>query len=261
MTPRPVFLLTDFGLADWYVGALKSVLFAADPATPILDIAHGVPPHDVHAGAFMLHAALPSVPPGAVILAVVDPGVGTSRRARCGHIGGWFYSGPDNGLAEPLLERAAGDHKLYQINNPAWRAADISATFHGRDLFAPAAARLAAGADPSAAGPAVPDPLRLPDWLPRQARGRIDARVMLVDRFGNCVTNLRPPLPGPFTLPLGNYTLDCIHAAYGDLPPGAPLLYWGSAGTLELALNGASAAAAFGLAPGSFLSLQTDRQC
>ncbi len=248
-SPLPVALLTDFGLGDWFVGAMKGEILRRAPQTPILDLTHGVPAGSIEAGAFALAAALGSLPCPAVLCCVVDPGVGSARRAICGRIGRWLYSGPDNGLATPLLEPAGTDFELFEITQPDWRNPHLSRTFHGRDLFAPAAARLALGRPPQEAGPPVTDPVRLVVPPPRRDGALIVARIVWVDHFGNLITNLPRELTGDDSLMIeaGPWRLDGVSATFADVPPGQPLACWGSAGTLELAICLGSAAAATGL--------------
>lgn len=273
MTPRqPIFLLTDFGLDDWYVGAMKGEILRRAPDAKIVDLCHGIAPRDVAAGAFVLRAAIPSIPRESVLCCVVDPGVGTERRAICGRIGDYFFSGPDNGLATPLLELVRSssfslpDVDLHEISSPQFlldsnsalrtpQSAFPGSTFHGRDLFAPAAVLLASGIPPNEAGPPAADPIRL-NLDPEERTGGIRGRVMIVDRFGNLITNIRRDkyesrLGNRFEIQAGPLRLTEISKTFGAVAPGAPLAYWGSAGTLEIGVNMGSAAHESGLGPAS----------
>lgn len=248
---RPIFLLTDFGHEDWYVGAMKGEILCRAPEATVVDLCHGIAPQDVAAGAFVLRAALPSLPAEAVLCCVVDPGVGGARRALWGRIGDYFFCGPDNGLATPLLERAA-DFELHEIPAPFLRPEEPSSTFHGRDLFAPAAALLA-HRTPFDFGPKVSDPVRL-NLDPEEGEGWLRGRVMIVDRFGNLVTNIRREkyearFTQRFEIRAGALRIATISKTFGDAAPGAPLAYWGSAGTLEIGVNMGAAANEFGLKP------------
>ncbi|MCE5228042.1 SAM-dependent chlorinase/fluorinase [bacterium] len=241
---RPIFLLTDFGLEDWYVGAMKAEIHRRAPDATIIDLSHGVPPQNVAAGAFVLNAALNSVPSDAVLCCVVDPGVGSHRRAIWGRIGTHYFSGPDNGLATPLLERAS-DFELFEIPAPLLTPEEPSLTFQGRDLFAPAAALLAEGY-PFHLGPPVADPVRL-SLDPEETADGIRARVMLVDRFGNLITNIwrekyEAKFDQPFEIQAGPLRITQISKTFSNVPAGSPLAYWGSAGTLEIGINMGSAA-------------------
>jgi len=250
-------LLTDFGLADPYVGQMKAVLLSAAPGVSLVDVSHGVARGDVAQAAFFLAATLPWLPPGSVVAAVVDPGVGTARRALVVEIASRLVAAPDNGLLTLALAQAAG----YRVFDATPRSAPASATFHGRDVFAPLAARLAQGEAPSSLGQALSrDALVILPGLTAKRRGDVvTARVLSVDGFGNVVTSCdvarfgaacaRPQLLAPAPRALAPA------ATYADLGPGEVGLLAGSQGYLELAVNGGSAAALLGLARGDGLEL------
>jgi S-adenosylmethionine hydrolase len=252
--PVPVVLLTDFGLDDHYTGVMHAVLEREAPGVPRLDLMHTVPPGDIWAACFHLGCAWSHLPPDAVVLAVVDPGVGTDRRAVAVRLGQRWLVAPDNGLAA-----AAGEPDHVRILD--WRRMDLaepSATFHGRDLFAPAAARLAAGADPAAIGPELSPGALIASPLPapRHERSRIVATVLHVDRFGNVITNLPAARLGPgAVVRAGGRELTHRAQTYGDAEPGTVVLLSGSSGHLELALNRGSAAQVLGLLQGSELEV------
>ncbi len=253
-----VALLTDFGLTDPYVGQMKAVLATAAPGVPILDLCHDVAPQCLIQAAFFLAASLPWLPPGSVVVAVVDPGVGTSRHIILLETSGRSVLAPDNGLLTLLLAQS-GPHQAFDVT-PAARPA--SATFHGRDVFAPLAARLAMGESGQALASRALDTgdlVWLPGLAPVRQGGRVAARVLSVDRFGNVITNCpiagftplpaSPALLAPVAVPLIPTT------AYAMLPQGAVGILAGSQGYLELAVREASAAARLGLAPGDALTL------
>jgi hypothetical protein len=254
--PFPVALLTDFGDADPYAGQLRGTLAALAPGAPVIDLSHGVEPFNVAQGAFFLAASLEHFPPGTVFLAVVDPGVGGPRRLLALAAAGRTILAPDNGLAGLVLARHPGA-RVFDLSAHAHGAA--SHTFHGRDVLAPLAARLARGEAPAALGPAL-DPAALvrPGWTSpaREATPggtRILAAVIHVDRFGNCVLNLDARTWGP---PLRAAAAIVAQAAggparparavraYAELAPGELGLLAGSQGYLELACNQAPAARA-----------------
>jgi S-adenosylmethionine hydrolase len=183
--PIPIALLTDFGLTDWYVAAVKGQILTRLPEARLIDITHCVPAQKVDTAAFLLDCVLESMPARTVFLCIVDPGVGTTRRGICGRIGRWHYVGPDNGLATPLLDQAGGDFDLFQIESPEFMAPEVSATFHGRDVFAPAAAMIAGGTPPELAGRRVDDPVVLETANPEELGHGLMVKVMLVDHFGN----------------------------------------------------------------------------
>ncbi len=172
-----IVLFTDFGLADPYVGQLHAVLAHAAPGVPVIDLFHAVPSYDVRAGAYLLAAYACAIAPGAVFVCVVDPGVGSARLPVMARIDGSWYVGPDNGVLA-VLARRAQRVESYAIR---WRPERLSDSFHGRDLFAPVAARLAGGEQPAA----EPAPLTLPDW-PADL-----AQVIYIDHYGNAITGTR----------------------------------------------------------------------
>ncbi len=250
----PVFFLSDFGLQDPYVGVVKAVLRERAPGVEVVDLAHDLPPQDLRRAAYALFEAVPYLPEGAVLLAVVDPGVGTSRRAVAARGRRW-YVGPDNGLftlawlLDPprkafLLEDLLPPSPKGVLPLPGWRPG--GATFHGRDRFAPAAAHLALGLSPEALGREVPPEslLRLPLSLGQGPRGE----VLTFDRFGNAITTLlRAPLGG--WVEVAGRRLP-IRRTFGEVAVGEALAYLGSAGLLEIALHGGSAREALGLREG-----------
>jgi S-adenosylmethionine hydrolase len=240
-----VTLLSDFGAGSGYPAQMKGALLSRVPAARLVDLSHDVPHYDVLAGALLLEACVPSFPAHAVHLAVVDPGVGTARRPLCVvDRAGRRLVGPDNGLLTPFLEGARA-YEIAALPRPA------SATFHGRDLFAPAAAVLAAGGDPAALGPAVADPVRL-DW-PRAVRDGdlVRGEVLLADPFGNLVTSLRAEdLGGPCAVEAAGRRARWV-TTFGEGAPGELLAMIGSSGRLEIAVREGSAARALGAGRGA----------
>lgn len=239
-------LLTDFGAGSGYPAQVKAVLLSALPEARLVDVSHEVPPYDVLAGALLLEACAPRFPREAVHLAVVDPGVGTRRRAvALQDAAGRRFVGPDNGLFTPFLD-GAEVRELLPGQGPVPRPA--SATFHGRDLFAPVAAFLAGGGALSALGPAVRDPVRL-RW-PRAERrgGEVAGECVAADGFGNVVTSVREEdLPGaaPLRVEVAGAAARFV-VTYGEGAPGELLALVGSSGRLELAVREGSAAARLG---------------
>lgn len=184
---RPILFLTDYGLDDEFVGLCHAVIARLAPEARVVDLAHGIPPQDVLRGALVLADATPYAPAETVYLAVVDPGVGTDRRPIVVESGDSLLVGPDNGLLSLAWDALGGVKRAFLIESPQVMLGRISATFHGRDVFAPAAARLAAGLDPAAVGPPV-DPaslIRVDVPMPEVEPGRVVCRVVAVDRFGN----------------------------------------------------------------------------
>jgi S-adenosylmethionine hydrolase len=253
-----VTLLTDFGTSDYFVGAMKGALLCVNPAAVIVDITHEVPAHDVEAAAFTLLAACETFPAGTVHVAVVDPGVGSSRRAIAVEGGGQFFVGPDNGVFGHVYERLGGFRVFHVVNEKFFRA-DVSTTFHGRDVFAPVAGALSTGTQPSELGPEVTDYARLPFAAATLHFGeRVSGRVIHVDRFGNCVTNITPCDFEEETLGRGARLFVAgrevrsfrrFFAEEGGAP-GEPFAVWGSAGLLEIAVYRDSAARVLGVGRG-----------
>jgi S-adenosylmethionine hydrolase len=246
---KPIALLTDFGLADHYVGVLHAVLAREAPAAVRIDLGHLVPPGDVWGACHLLRSAWDHLPPDAVVLAVVDPGVGGDRRPLAARCRGHWLVAPDNGLA-------AAPGEVEEAVWLGWRRmglAEPSRTFHGRDLFAPAAARLARGDHPHSLGDPLPEAEVVPCPIPEPTRSgdRWQATVVHVDRFGNLVTNLPARwIPGGEIEAAGPVGTARRVATYEQGRDGELLLLEGSSGLLELAVRRGSAAGLTGLGRG-----------
>lgn len=259
MGKRPlVTLLTDFGDQDGFVGTMKGVMLDICPAAQLVDITHAVPRQDVMAGAMVLRNAAGYFPVGTVHMAVVDPGVGTTREALVA-INAWGqFVLPDNGLVT-LVDRLAPLQAVYAVRNQGWCLPKRSATFHGRDVFAPVAAHLAMGLPPHLVGPAWPDWQRL-DWpVPERKHKQVHGEIVYQDVFGNLFTNIEAHhvrrLPRPWRLRIGEHRLNGPKGAYGEVAAGQALFLWGSSGLLEIAVNGGHAGRHFSAAPGTTLTL------
>lgn len=250
-------LLTDFGLSDPYVAQMRSVLMAAAPGVPLLDISHGVSPQNVLQAAFFLAATLPWLPPGAVVAAVVDPGVGTQRRIVLVETASRRILAPDNGLLTLVFGCEAG----CRLFDATPRLAPASNTFHGRDVFAPLAARLAMGEEARAVATVWTgeDPVRLEGLEPVREGDVVRCRVLSVDRFGNAILGLARrtwgTLPDGLALVAPKAASLFPAATYGGIPPGRVGILAGSQGYWELAVGGGSAAAALGLEGGDAVAL------
>ena len=240
-------LLTDFGTADPFVGIMKGVILSAAPQVRVVDAAHGVPPHNIEAGGLFLAAAAAYFPVGTVFAAVVDPGVGTERRAVAVETERGWRVAPDNGLLTQTL-RSETLRAAVELTNADLFLPSVSGTFHGRDIFAPAAAHLAAGKPLQALGGPVRDLKTLPDRPPEMSGGLIRARIAFADRFGNLVSNLaQNECPGPIAdVRLGELRFGAPLTSYGHAAPGERLCVWNSFGLLELALNCGNLAEAVG---------------
>jgi S-adenosylmethionine hydrolase len=246
-----VTLTTDFGTRDAYVAEMKGVMLeiaaAAGRPVHLVDVTHEVAAHDVTEGALALDAAAPFFPAGSIHLAVVDPGVGTARRGLVVQTARAVLVGPDNGLFTPFLD-ASATWQAYELSAAEYRLASVSRTFHGRDVFAPAAAYLATGVAPERFGPPVLDPVRLSWPTVRAVAGAIAGSVLHVDRFGNLVTSIRSDtleeLGQAIRIRLGGRLLPLV-GTYGDLDPGQAGAMVSSSGRLEVAVREGSAAARF----------------
>jgi S-adenosylmethionine hydrolase len=232
-----IVLCTDFGLAGPYSGQVKAVLARAAPGVPVIDLFADLPPFRPQPAAYLLAAYGKGFVAGDVILAVVDPGVGGARAALALEADGRWYVGPDNGLSEIVLHRARAA-RCWAID---WRPAALSATFHGRDLFAPVAAGLARGEPPPGARAA---PTRHPEWPDDLTE------IVYVDHYGNAMTGLRAALlPADAVIEAGGVRIARART-FGDVPPSELLWYPNANGLAEIAARGASAAARLGLQPG-----------
>ncbi|HEY2992414.1 MAG TPA: SAM-dependent chlorinase/fluorinase [Methylomirabilota bacterium] len=242
-----VTLTTDFGLRDAYVAEMKGVMLgiaeAARRPLQLVDVTHEVERHDITEGALALEAAAPFFPAGTVHLAVVDPGVGTERRGLVLAAAGHVFVGPDNGLFTPFLDD--GDWRAFELAEADFRLPVVSRTFHGRDLFAPAAAHLASGLDPARLGPPVSDPVRLSWPEVRAVAGAVAGAVVHTDRFGNLITSIHArtlaPVNADLVVRVGGREVPLV-GTYGDLSVGRPGALIGSGGRLEIAVREGSAA-------------------
>ena len=260
-----VSLLTDFGTADYFVGAMKGALLSVNPRAQVVDITHEIPPQDIEAGAFTLLAAFEAFPAGTVHVAVVDPGVGSARRAVVVEGGGHLFVGPDNGVFGHVYERV-GQFRIFHITNEKYFRARVSETFHGRDVFAPVAGALSGGVRAEEFGPEVADFVRLPLARPRRdAEGALVASVIHVDRFGNCVTNItrqdltEDDIRRGARLVVGEREIRSFRRFFAEEGgrAGEPFAVWGSAGLLELAVFRDSAARVLGASRGQRVTVET----
>jgi S-adenosylmethionine hydrolase len=244
--------LTDYGLEDGFVAACHGVVARLSPATLVIDITHLVPPGDVRRGAAVLAQTVPYLPAG-VHVAVIDPGVGTSRRAIAVEAGDRVFVGPDNGVLSWAAHGVGGPRRAYELTNAKLWLEPVSATFHGRDVFAPVAAHLANGLDLGTVGDAVDlDTLvTLPQPTCRIREGGAEGEVLTVDRFGNIQLSVGAAeldqlgvRPGTaITMTLGRRRLAVPYReTFGAVSPGELVAYLDSAGRLALAVNGGNAA-------------------
>ncbi|MGD2043957.1 MAG: SAM-dependent chlorinase/fluorinase [Acidimicrobiia bacterium] len=267
---RPISFLSDFGTRDEFVGVVHGVLAKLAPGSPVIDVGHRFPRGDVKAAALALTRAIQYLPEG-VCLAVVDPGVGTDRRAIAAETPWGVFVGPDNGLLSPAVAMVGGASTIVAIENPEAMIPSPGETFHGRDVFAPAAALIASGeAALQDLGPRIPDSDVVPLLLPlTEANGDVvSGEAWWVDRFGNVQTNIAPEdltgldlAPGqPVTVKVGS-TLHSVPwvTSYGDVGEGEVLMHVDSVGLLALAVRGGRADEELNLAAGVPVSLVASR--
>lgn len=226
-------LLTDFGTADYFVGAVKGAILSVNPSAVIVDITHEIPPQDIEAGAFTLLAAYKTFLAGTIHVAVVDPGVGSTRRPIIVKTNEQFFVGPDNGLFTYIYDREPS-HQIVHVTADRFFRPSVSSTFHGRDIFAPVAAALSKGVVLEEFGDEINDQVRLPSL-------EAPLRVIHIDRFGNCVTNItRDRRWG--SVVINGRTIRELRQFYGEGDEETLFAIWGSAGFLEISVNGGSAA-------------------
>src|SRR3954447_655224 len=265
---RPITFLSDYGYEDEFAGVCRAVIARIAPDVPVIDLTHGIERHAVERGAAVLANALPYLPAG-IHLAVVDPGVGSPRRAVAVRTAteGRILVGPDNGLLSPAIERLGGPVEVADVSLSAFRLEPLSATFHGRDIFAPVAAHLASGASLAESGASV-DAESLTRITPPQPiieTGRVVAHIVSVDRFGNAALDLADshlPETGlrmghPIEIEAGGVARPAVFAlTFADVPDGGLILYENSYGSLALAVNRGDAAADLGVEPGTEVILR-----
>jgi S-adenosyl-L-methionine hydrolase (adenosine-forming) len=266
--PFPIAILTDFGYRDHYAGAMKGVIASIAAAAPVVDITHGVPPQSLVAGAIALRESWRYFPRGTIFLAVVDPGVGTARlpiaiESRAGA----RFVGPDNGLLWLAVEQA-GFKRAVELTSPRYRLESVSSTFHGRDIFAPAAAYLWLGARLAAMGPEIDRIEKLELAQASEHAQELRGTVVYVDGFGNLLTNIDRATFDRFAARFPGLRLSVrikdrapikLCEAYGDQPKGAPLATFGSFNMLEIAVRDGSAADRFGVGPGTPVRVRASR--
>ncbi|MDW7775598.1 MAG: SAM-dependent chlorinase/fluorinase [Methanosarcinales archaeon] len=249
-------LLSDFG--DLYPAQMKAVILRINPTAVLVDISHQIPAQDISAGAFALMISAPHFPEGTVHLAVVDPGVGTSRRPIAVQAGAHFFVGPDNGLLIPAAFGAGQDLTVREITNPDLLL-EPSSTFHGRDIFAPVAAHLSSGMVMEEVGDTLQNFVEMDFYCPGVIDGKVRGQIVYVDCFGNAITNI----PGKVMFEWFNYgdVLDICGVnmpfvkTYSSVKKGMPLLVVGSHDYLEISVNSGSAVKLFGLEVGSHFDM------
>jgi S-adenosylmethionine hydrolase len=274
---RPIALLTDFGLTDIYVGVMKGVMRGICPDVQFIDISHAITPQSVREGALALRNSYRYFPAGTIFLVVIDPGVGSKRRAVAVKAGGYAFVAPDNGILSYTLA-CLSNYQAVALENTRYRLSDVSATFHGRDVFAPIAAYLARGVDFESLGSAVTDLATLPQPMLEITGTQISGEIAHVDRFGNLITSIgllrrpsedallleisgNPPIKinaDKAVIKIGRHTIYSIKRAYHEGDRGDLLAQADSNGYLEIAINMGSAAVRLEAAIGDAITLLID---
>ncbi|HUI91587.1 MAG TPA: SAM-dependent chlorinase/fluorinase [Chitinivibrionales bacterium] len=239
---RPVALLTDFGTKDWFVASMKGVILSINPSAVIVDITHHITAGDISSAAFNLLSCHAFFPNGTIFVAVVDPGVGSSRQAIAVKAGPYFFIGPDNGVLSPAIDNYYNP-ELRSLLNPKYFRKKVSATFHGRDIFAPAAAYLSKGIAFGKLGPRIKGVVRLTMPLAREVGNKIVGCILYLDHFGNAITNIPSSLLDSkvkYVSVKGSKVP--MAACYSDVDEGKPLAVIGSCGFVEISVNRGDAA-------------------
>ena len=248
-------LMTDFGVQDGFVGTMKGVILGINPDVSIVDLTHDITPQDVDEAAFLLRNAYPYFPSGTIHVVVVDPGVGTERPAIIVETSNALFVGPDNGVFA-YIYRMESRIRVTHITNRDYCLSDLSHTFHGRDVFAPVAAHLSCGVKASDCGAEIHDYVRGEIPEPMVSQNHIQGHVVHIDRFGNVITDipekefLDMTHGRTFLLTIADTRIDRLSVSYADVPNGDPLAIIGSAGLLEIAINGDDAAQTLGITRG-----------
>ena len=270
--PRIITLTTDFGTSDAYVGVMKGVILGINPNVQIVDITHAVPPQDIHEAALLIHSAHRYFPKDTIHTIVVDPGVGSDRRAVVCQTDRALFVCPDNGILTYLLQEIEDSEEqpayVVTIQNRAYYLPEVSQTFHGRDIFAPVAAHLSLGVLIDDIGPPVKNLVRFP--MPRLtiSDDKLTGEIIKIDSFGNAITSIskslltrlgsKPTERTPdYEITVGNITLKCLNRIYAESEIGEPLAIIGSTGMLEIAVNGGSAEQILGLKQGDTVAIRT----
>ncbi len=253
-------LLTDFGTKDYFVGAMKGAILGVNPNANIVDITHEIEPQDIRVASFMLRACYRNFPPQTIFVCVVDPGVGSSRRAILVETEEYFFVAPDNGLLSFVFNEGRSPHvnkgakvdesalahvrastsniRVFELTNEKFFAEDVSATFHGRDLFAPVAAHLSNGVKQKEFGAEISNFKKFAETKPKTiSKNKRQAEIIYIDRFGNLITNLkREDLPENFALEVGGKRIEKLQNYFSEAAKSEVFMIFGSADFLEIAV-------------------------
>lgn len=256
LQPPVIALMTDFGLEDAFVGVMKGVIATICRSARVIDLTHAISAQNVRQAAFHLDRSIGYFPDETIFVCVVDPGVGTTRRAIGVEAGPYRFVAPDNGLLTPVFERWP-DARCHELTNAAYQLSNKSATFHGRDLFSPAAAHLAAGVPLDAFGPAIPltecARMKMFRNRPLEDGNGWQGEIISTDHFGNLITTLEGSMiaaDGDWQVTVGNAPPLPIVRTYGEVQPAHPLAYVGSSGMIEIAIRNGNASKELGVGEG-----------
>ncbi|MDE0466739.1 MAG: SAM-dependent chlorinase/fluorinase [Candidatus Poribacteria bacterium] len=274
---RIITLTTDFGIRDTYVGIMKGVILGINLNVQVVDLTHAIPPQDIYEAAFSINAAHSYFPRGTIHVIVVDPGVGSDRRAIVCQTDNAFFVCPDNGVLSYLLQSTEDEAEqpinAVEIQNKAYYLPEVSNTFHGRDIFAPVAAHLSLGVPLEDIGPPVQTLVQLPIQAPELSGNTLTGQIVKIDRFGNAITNIsESAIAGlesastggisAYEIRIGSVRLNRFNRAYAESGVGKPLAIIGSSGLLEIAVNGGSAEKQLGLKRGDVIVIRkVDKSC
>jgi S-adenosylmethionine hydrolase len=254
MRPGILTLTTDFGAAGPYVAAMKGIVLGIAPGVQLVDVSHEIAPQNILEGAFVLAGIVDAFPPGTIHLAVVDPGVGTDRRLVAARVAEQWFVLPDNGLLSGVM-RGRSAAEIREITNPAIRRPEVSATFHGRDILAPAAAHLLRGGEPADLGAARDKVIMLANFEPRADEAGVVGEVIFRDTFGNLITNvpaerLASTPADVWVIELAGERIEGLQRAYAEQPPGTLIALAGSTGWIEIAVVNGDAGRQLTAGPG-----------
>lgn len=251
-------LTTDFGLSDPYVASMKGVILKINPRACIVDITHEIPPQDIQRASFVLYTSYSYFPKGTIHVVVVDPGVGSGRSMLLVKTSYYFFLAPDNGVLAYIFH-VHRDAKVYNVMNAQYFQFPISATFHGRDIFAPVAAYLSKGIPPSRFGPEIREFNQGSVPLPEKKNNSIEGEIVTFDHYGNAITNIPGAWFDPgqkYQIKVGKIVFSKISNFYQEVPVGSPVALIGSGNTLELSIHGGSAKEEIGLKVGDRIQIE-----
>ena len=261
LTPSHIItLMTDFGTSDHYVGVMKGVMLNINPQAQIVDITHAIPPQDIYSAAFLIDSAYRYFPTGTIHVIVVDPGVGSERRAIVCQTETAYFVCPDNGILTHILRNEEYIHAV-AVENSAYFLPQVSNTFHGRDIFAPVAAHLSCGVSIGVLGTLVTQPVQLPVPKPQVTEKAVIGHVIWIDSFGNLVTNISHEILGSLegghdiVIHVGGVKIDRLNRSYAESAVGEALAIVGSFNRLEISINQGNAAQTLGLKQGDAITI------